>query len=449
MAQSFEAVICGAGIAGVAAAHELAVRRGWRRVAVVDERDPLTLTSDKSTEAYRNWWPGPDDALVQLMNRSIDLLEDQARASGNVFRLNRRGYVYATGDHERAAVFRRAGERAAAQGAGPLRVNDYEPHLAEGFEGTSDGADLVTDPSLLRRHLPYLSRHTVAVLHARRAGWFSSTELGAHLLAQARAAGLQLVRGRVRGVETAGGRVSGVSLDDGRTLSTGVFVNAAGPCVNEALSWLDLSLPIFCERHTKVAFHDPRGVVPREAPMLIWADPQRLAWEADEQELLADDPQTAWMVSELPAGAHTRPEGGHGSDILLMLWAYDAHPVPPKFPPDLDPAFDEVVLRGLTTMLPGLAAYHGRASRPAYDGGYYVKTPENRLLAGPLPVQGAFILGALSGYGLMAACGAAELLGAHLAGDQLPAFAPAFAPARYSDPDYLARVATWDDTGQL
>src|SRR5687768_7971555 len=111
MPAAYEAVICGAGIAGVAAAYELVVRRGWKRVLIVDERDPLTLTSDKSTEAYRNWWPGPDDALVRLMNRSIDLLEGHARDSGNVFRLNRRGYVYATANPARVHEFRAAGER--------------------------------------------------------------------------------------------------------------------------------------------------------------------------------------------------------------------------------------------------------------------------------------------------------------------------------------------------
>ena len=53
-----EIVICGAGIAGIAAAHELSVVRGQRGVLLVDELPPLTLTSDKSTECYRNWWPG-------------------------------------------------------------------------------------------------------------------------------------------------------------------------------------------------------------------------------------------------------------------------------------------------------------------------------------------------------------------------------------------------------
>ena len=69
-------------MAGVAAAYHLAARHGVRRVVLVDERPPLSLTSDKSTEAYRNFWPGPDDAMVRFMNRSIDLLEELAEASG-------------------------------------------------------------------------------------------------------------------------------------------------------------------------------------------------------------------------------------------------------------------------------------------------------------------------------------------------------------------------------
>src|SRR5262245_62248189 len=89
-------VICGAGIAGVATAYHLAVRRGLRDVVLVDERAPLTLTSDKSAESYRNWWPGPGNAMVAVMNRSIDLLEELAHESGNVSNRNRRGYLFAT-----------------------------------------------------------------------------------------------------------------------------------------------------------------------------------------------------------------------------------------------------------------------------------------------------------------------------------------------------------------
>ncbi|MDX2314502.1 MAG: FAD-dependent oxidoreductase, partial [Gammaproteobacteria bacterium] len=64
-----EVVICGAGIAGIAAAYHLSVHRGVRDVVIVDELPPLSLTSDKSTECYRNWWPGPGDAMVAMTNR--------------------------------------------------------------------------------------------------------------------------------------------------------------------------------------------------------------------------------------------------------------------------------------------------------------------------------------------------------------------------------------------
>ena len=444
-----EVVICGAGIAGIATAFELVVRRGWRHVVLVDERPPLSLTSDKSTEAYRNWWPGPDPAMVQLMNRSIDRLEGLARESGNIFRLNRRGYVYATAEPARIPLFRQAAEIAERQGAGPLRVDAYEPPAPEGFEHEPDGADLLLDAGLFRRHFPYLSEQTVAIIHARRAGWFSSTEFGTYLLERARAAGLRLVTDRVTAVGAPGGRVQSVRLGQGQTLPCSVFVNAAGPLASDVAGLLDLSLPLFCERHTKLAFHDHLGIVPRDAPLLIWADPQRLPWTDEEREILAEDPATESLLAEMPAGAHTRPEGGGSSDILLMLWAYDAHPVPPVLPPEFDPSFADVVLRGLMPLLPGLSQYLGHAPRPAIDGGYYVKTRENRLLAGPLPVEGAYIIGALSGYGLMAACGAAELLADHITGAPLPDYAPAFAPARYSDPAYLKQLETWDDAGQL
>src|SRR4029453_18787 len=89
---SSEVVICGAGIAGGATAYHLAVRRGVRDIVIVDERPPLTLTSDKSAECYRNWWPGPGNDMVALMDRSVDLLEELAVESDNVFRLNRRGW---------------------------------------------------------------------------------------------------------------------------------------------------------------------------------------------------------------------------------------------------------------------------------------------------------------------------------------------------------------------
>src|SRR3990172_5145392 len=100
-----DVVICGAGIAGISAAYHLSVQHGIRNIRLVDPLPPLSLTSDKSTECYRNWWPGPDNAMVAFMNRSIELMEILARQSGNVFHLNRRGYLYLTADPTRLSDF--------------------------------------------------------------------------------------------------------------------------------------------------------------------------------------------------------------------------------------------------------------------------------------------------------------------------------------------------------
>ncbi|MFQ5596044.1 MAG: NAD(P)/FAD-dependent oxidoreductase [Anaerolineae bacterium] len=454
-----DVLICGAGIAGVSAAYHLAVRHGVKEVVLVDERAPLTLTSDKSTECYRNWWPGPGDAMVSLMNRSIDILEELAQESNNRFHLNRRGYLFATADPARIAEFERTGREAAELGAGPLRFHtgqagdpEYVPAPPQGFEGMPTGSDLILDPRLIREQFPYLSERTVAVIHARRAGWFSAQQLGMYLLEQAREHGVRFVNARVEDVEVAGGRVQAVRLSGPgvpAAVSTRNFVNAAGPFLKDVGRMVGVDLPVFCELHTKIAFNDHLGVVARDAPLLIWTDPTDLPWSEEERAMLAESEETRWLLGTLPAGVHARPEGGADSTVLLILWTYDVEPVEPVFPFATDPLYPEIALRGLSVMIPGLSAYLERAPRPVVDGGYYTKTQENRPLVGPLPVEGAYVIGALSGFGEMAACAAGELLAAHVTGGNLPHYAPAFSLERYEDPEYQKLLENWGDSGQL
>ncbi len=454
-----DVVICGAGIAGVSTAYHLTVKHGLKNVILVDEHPPLTLTSDKSTECYRNWWPGPGNAMVSLMNRSIDLLEELAHESGNIFRLNRRGYLYATADPARIPTFKHAAEEAAELGAGPARYHTgqpgepaYVPAPAEGFEDQLTGADVILDPALIQQHFPYLSERTLAVVHARRCGWFSGQQLGMYLLEQAQAHGARLIRAKLEAIDTSGGRVQGVHLSSSSgsmTISTCHFINAAGPFINHVAQIVGIDLPIFHELHVKIAFNDHLGAVPRHAPLVIWTDPVYLPWSEEEREMLAESDETRWLLDEFPAGVHARPDGPADSSIVLLLWTYDTTPVEPTFPLKFDPSYPEIAFRGLSAMLPSLSAYFGRMPRPILDGGYYTKTRENRLLAGPLPVEGAYVIGAFSGYGLMASCAAGELLAAHLTGSELPPYAPAFSLERYQDPAYQQLLEKWGDTGQL
>jgi glycine/D-amino acid oxidase-like deaminating enzyme len=450
----FDAVVCGAGIAGIAAAQALSAA-GLKRIALLESGAPLSLTSDKSTECYRNWWPGPGDAMVALMNRSITLMEAHARASGNVFQMNRRGYLFATARREMVDVFEAQALEAQDLGAGPLRrvgaPGDYQPATPDGFESPLDGADLIVDEALIREQFPYLNPQTVAVLHARRCGALSAQQLGMYLLERARDSGVELITGEYVGAETSNGSVTGVTaVVDGceRELRTDTLVLSPGPYLNKTLAQIGVSLPVLVEKHIKISMPDHLGAVPRNAPLIIWADPIKLQWSDEERAAFAEQDETRYLLDEFPAGVHGRPVGA--GDQMLMYWTYDCPTsVHPEFPLTWDPNLPEITLRGMAEMVPGLGAYFDPMPRPYVDGGYYTKTTENRPLIGPLAVPGAFVCSAFSGFGIMASCGSGELLAQHVTGAALPHYAPAFLPGRYEDPAYRKLLETWDASGQL
>ncbi|MGH7406979.1 MAG: NAD(P)/FAD-dependent oxidoreductase [Candidatus Methylomirabilales bacterium] len=451
---SAEVVICGAGMAGVAAAYHLAVRDGVKNVVLVDERPPLTLTSDKGTEAYRNWWPGPGETMVRFMNRSIDLLEELAHESNNCFELNRRGYVFLTARPEQITRMKDTAAATSALGAGPVREHPglapYIPSKPQGFDTLPTGADLVLDRTLIQHQFPFITGDVVAMLHVRRCGWLDAQQLGKWLLAQAQARGVRVWRDRVEGVTVVSGRVQTIHLQSGDALNTDAFVIAAGPYLKHVGAMLGLDIPVYNELHGKMAFKDYLGVVPRDAPLMIWNDPLHLPWTAAEREALATSGETRWLLDEFPAGVHFRPRGDADNPLLLVIWTYDTKAQEPVWPPTFDRHYPEVLLRGLARMIPGLSAYFGHGNGAYVDGGYYCKTRENRPLIGPLPVEGAYVIGALSGYGIMGSQAAGELLAAHVTGGNLPDYAPALLLERYEDPAYRVLLEEWDDSsGQL
>ena len=446
MTDKYRVVICGAGITGVSAAYHLA-KAGVRDILLVDELSPLTLTSDRSTECYRNWWPDPE--LRALIDRSIYGMEQIAAESGNLIRMNRRGYLYVSADPGESDKLIRTAQTISRAGAGPLRTHStpntgYVPSGDRGLSDEPAGADLLLGPGVIRKHFPYLTESAVTALHVRRAGWLSAQQMGMYLLERARALGTSFRFGRVAAVRVVNNRVNGITLAAGEEIETELFVDAAGPHFKQVAALCGMDLPVRTELHLKLAFEDALGVIDRSAPLLIWNDPLRLPWEEDERSMLNSDPETHWLTEIIPGGAHTRPEGGAESSTALMLWDYKTRSMDPVFPPPMDEQYPEVVLRGLSVMLPGLRAYFGRATRPRLDGGYYVKTPENRLLVGPTPIEGVFLIGAVSGYGIMSACGAGELLAAHVVASPLPSYADAFCLARYEDPEYMRGVRLWD-----
>ena len=89
-----------------------------------------------------------------------------------------------------------------------------------------------------------------------------------------------------------------------------------------------------------------------------------LPWQEEERACSIADPDTRRLTDPCRAARIRVPKEACDSQQLLMLWDYKTRSMDPVFPPPLDEQYPEVVLRGLSAMLPGLSAYFGRATRP-------------------------------------------------------------------------------------
>jgi glycine/D-amino acid oxidase-like deaminating enzyme len=269
------------------------------------------------------------------------------------------------------------------------------------------------------------------------------------MLEAVRARGIKVLRGEVVGVDVKNNRASSaqVATDNGRiTLDATDIVLAGGPLQKSLAALAGIDLPIFSERHRKVSFQDTLNAMPREAPMMIWLDEQYLPFSDEDRAALAEDEDSAHFLDKFPAGVHGRPDG---ASAALVLFNHHGDPVEPEFPLPEEPHYAEIALRGMATMVPALKAYNGRPSRPYIDGGYYVRTKENRPLIGPTAIGGLHISCGFGGFGVMAACASGDLVARHIMQATLPAYAPAFLLSRYQDPQYQALLQSWGDGGEL
>jgi glycine/D-amino acid oxidase-like deaminating enzyme len=335
-------VVCGAGAVGVACAHYLARDHG-RDVVLVDARPPLTYTSSRSTECYRNYWAG-NAPMTAFMNRSIDLLEARAAECDNAFSMSRRGYCFLSSTTEGSARHVQAAQAVDRLGGGGGSVHvdgahglRYRADLP--YDAAVDGVRVFSGRAAIDTFFgdlpPFLGPEVRSVLFSERCGWMNAQQMGTRLLEVARPAGVEtLSPATVTGFEADdAGRLRAVKVQaDGgeRRLACSAFVNCAGPfaaAVHELLlksggggGGGEFALPLRNEVHAKAVLRDERGAVPMSVPMMIWEDAVSLPWSAEDRDSLgALGGFEASLAAPLPAGAHFRPyPGSPGS--LLMLW---------------------------------------------------------------------------------------------------------------------------------
>ena len=441
------ALVIAVGIAGIATSYYLSSRPQIREVVLIDRGHPMAFTSAQSGENYRNWWPHP--VMTAFTDLSISLMEELALESGNRFSMTRRGYALATRRTEIDDILASLREGYAGTGPDELRVCrgddgvSYDPPASSGWETAPGGVDILLDAGLIRRTFPSFDPDIASVIHIRRAGDVDSQQLGQYMLSAARAAGLRFATGTVRAVAatTSGFTVDLETPDGTSTLGCDLVFNAAGPFVGQVGAMLGYDLPVVNVRQQKIAFEDEKGAIPRDMPFSIDLDEQLIDWEPEDRDVLAEDGECAWLTEPMPGGVHCKPDGAEQGRWVKLGWAYTREPTEPLWNPLLDDRFPEVVLRGAARLNPGLRAYYERLpGRMSHYGGYYTMTRENWPLIGPAGPDGSYVIGALSGFGTMAACAAGHLAAAIATGDPVPEFAGLLGLARYRETDLITRL---------
>jgi glycine/D-amino acid oxidase-like deaminating enzyme len=441
-----DVAVIGAGSVGIAAAYYLVKEQNVRSVVLIDPRAPMSLTSAQSGENYRNWWPHP--VMTAFTDHSIGLLEQLDRASGGRLNMTRGGY---------SLVTRRATPEDLIQGlyrgyggtTAQIRIRDsasggdYLPPRRMPWSVAPDGVDVLVNRDLIRKTFPSYAPDAATVIHIRRAGSISAQQLGQFMLEQILGQGARLVRGELVGISAQSPFTLEVATTDGaKQMRVDRVVNAAGPFLKDIGAMLGEDLPVKCIFQQKIAFEDREGAVPRELPFTIDLDGQTLAWTDEDRELLASDPSTRRLVEPMNGGIHCRPDGAVDGKRIKLGWAYNDTSSDPHADDPVDPQFPDTVLRGASRLHPAIAAYVGRLPRGAHHyGGYYTMTDENWPLIGRMKTEGAFIAGALSGFGSMAACAAGALCAAWVTGQPVPEYAKALSSERYADEALMAELA--------
>jgi len=416
----------------------------------------MALTSAQSGENYRNWWPHP--VMTAFTDHSIDLMEDLARQTDNLINMNRRGYLLTTRSDNSDKLMEELVYGYSQLHDNDIRVHDkaaekdklsYRKPDSSRWESAPSGVDVINDQALIRECFPYFDQSIKTLVHIRRAGAISAQQVGQYMLQSFKQASGKLINADVSGIDVNNGfeihaEQSNIAIKAER------IVNAAGPFIKEIAAMLSVELPVHNTLQQKIAFEDSAKAIPRQMPFSIDLDAQYIDWTDEERELLAESGEHEWLTRELPGAIHCRPEGGDKGSWLKLGWAFNNSPAEPVRTPELMDAFPEIVLRGAARLNPKLKQYYAKlpAARHHY-GGYYTLTDENWPLIGAMETEGSFVVGAMSGFGTMAACAAGELCAQTMQALDLPDYASALSPSRYNNDRLMAEIHALSQRGIL
>ena len=334
-----DVVVVGGGIVGVSTAFWLS-RAGLDTVLVEMREGLSTLTTPLSLECFRAQMTEP--AMAELALPSIKIFEEFADIvglPGHDIALKHQGYLFVSDDPSMTKKLKNAVE------------------VYHGF-GVS-GSEFLTHDEIQRR-FPYISPTMVAGTFHQHDGWLSSHET-TQGFAKGSAA-KYLLKTRVLGITTDSQGVAAVETDRG-SIRTRQVVNAAGPFAGAVARMVGVNLPLDAVRRQKV-YVSPKPQIPKDAPACI----------------------------DITQDVYWRPE--HGG--ALIGWVDPDEPAVAEpvedVPTDWD--FAAIVLDKLVNLSPfwGDVAEDLRSNDLHTSAGYYMYTPDNQPLIGPVPELPGFNL---------------------------------------------------------
>jgi sarcosine oxidase, subunit beta len=326
-----DVVVIGGGIVGVSTAFWLS-KAGLDTVLVEMREGLSTLTTPLSIESFRAQMT--EKAMADLVLPSIRIFEDFANVvgiPGHDIAIKRQGYLFVSDDPGMEEKLKQA----------------VSVHHSFGVTGSE-----YLDHDAIQRRFPYISDSMIAGTFNQGDGWLST-----HEATQGFAKGSTarfLLQTKVIGIDTDAQGVCAVRTDKGE-IATRQVVNAAGPFAQAVASMVGVSLPIEAVRRQKVHIA-PKPMIPRDAPLCID---------------ISDE--TYW-----------RPE--HGG--ALMAWVDPDEPVTdaPQEEVPTDWEFPAVLLDKITKLSPFWAQVTETLSSNDVhaSAGYYMYTPDDQPLIGPV-----------------------------------------------------------------